>query len=182
MILERYAFYSKGYATPQGNFEYCFHIGDDDEPPVIDGVEIPRRFYEVRTELEINFSHCTIKQFQGILCKYIFRGKKLFHRSGFGETVFDGNFRNFEKFSSAFFMTFVLQALCTTSIRPAVTSKDVSTLTEIDPTEPINQLGSPNFIRFVARTTAPVGIHSPTVSSASMRPLVPGMILASEKN
>ena len=69
MILERYAFYSKGHATPQGNFERCFHVGDNTDPPVIDGVEIPRRFYETRCEIEINFSHCTVRQFQGILCK-----------------------------------------------------------------------------------------------------------------
>ena len=71
MILERYAFYSKGVDTPAGNFEHCFFVGDTADPPVVDGVPIPRNFYEVRQEIEINFSHCTVQQLQGILCKYL---------------------------------------------------------------------------------------------------------------
>ena len=69
MILERFAFYSKSVDTPAGNFEHCFHVGDTADPPVVDGVPIPRGFYEVRQEIEINFSHCTVPQLQGILCK-----------------------------------------------------------------------------------------------------------------
>ena len=69
MILERYAFYSKGTETPAGNFEHCFFVGDTADQPVIEGVPIPRQFYDVRQEIEINFSHCTIRQLQGILCK-----------------------------------------------------------------------------------------------------------------
>ena len=71
MILERYAFYSKSITTPAGNFEHCFFVGDTADPPVVDGVTIPREFYEVRQEIEINLSHCTVKQLQGILCKYL---------------------------------------------------------------------------------------------------------------
>ena len=70
MILERYAFYSKGVDTPAGSFEHCFFVGDTADPPVVDGVTIPRKFYEVRQEIEINFSHCTVPQLQGILCKF----------------------------------------------------------------------------------------------------------------
>ena len=69
MILERYAFYSKGTTTPAGNFEHCFFVGDTDDQPIIEGVPIPRNFYEIRQEIEINFSHCTVPQLQGILCK-----------------------------------------------------------------------------------------------------------------
>ena len=71
MILERYAFYSKGTTTPAGNFEHCFYVSDTTDPPVVDGVTIPREFYEIRQEIEVNLSHCTVKQLQGILCKYL---------------------------------------------------------------------------------------------------------------
>ena len=78
MILERYAFYSKSVDTPSGNFEHCFFVGDTADQPVVEGVPIPRTFYEVRQEIEINFSHCTVQQLQGILCKYFKTRQKLF--------------------------------------------------------------------------------------------------------
>ena len=77
MICERYAFYSKGYPTPDGSFERCFFVANSDDPPVVDGVEIPREFYDVRQEVEINFSHCTVRQLQGILCKYFHHLKQM---------------------------------------------------------------------------------------------------------
>ena len=69
MLRECYAFYSKGYPSPEGNYTHCFHVADSDAQPVIDGVPIPREAYDIKRELEINFSFCDLDQLKGILCK-----------------------------------------------------------------------------------------------------------------
>ena len=72
LIKERYAFYSPTFPSPDGNVVKCFHVDDYDDPPNIDGVEIPSNDFDARAVLELDFSVCGPRAAVAILCKFLF--------------------------------------------------------------------------------------------------------------
>ena len=72
MFNDKFSCYGATYPSPDGNMCKHFATVSADSDIVVDGVPIPESEYRLHREVEINLEMCTLRQFQGILGKFIF--------------------------------------------------------------------------------------------------------------